>query len=156
MRSMRANNLSMNNTNLKRVPLRNSARAQYSTVTTGHSDIFERRFSQILFAVGLSLLLLVAGNAHADIDRYRLYLAQRGDIPWQSLSQEEQEALQRYRNQWDSYDGKRQQEMRRGAQRYMELPPQKRREVEQQRNQYQQLTPEERRRLREEYQRQKR
>ena len=152
---MRAINLSMNNTSLTRVSLRNNPRTQYSTVTTGHSDNFERRLSRILFVVGITLLLLISGNSRADVDPYRLYLAQRGDIPWQSLSPEEQEALQRYRNQWDGYSGKRQQEMRRGAQRYMELPPQKRREVEQQRNHYQQLTPEERRRLREEYQRQK-
>ena len=72
------------------------------------------------------------------LDYQRLQLAARGEIPWQSLSPEEQKALQRYRNQWDSYSGKRQQDMRRGAQRHMELPPQKRREVEQQRRHYQQ------------------
>jgi hypothetical protein len=113
------------------------------------------RMKMTLFAIAFSLALVSAGNADADIDHYRLYLAQRGDIPWQSLSPEEQEALQRYRHQWDNYSGQRQQEMRRGAKRYMDLPPQKRREVEQQRRHYQQLSPEERQRLREEYRRQK-
>lgn|GEM_PF-1206191 len=108
---------------------------------------------KVLLGIVLGLLLLAAASAHADIDPYRLYLAQRGDIPWQSLSPEEQAALQRYRKQWDGYSGERQQEMRRGARRYMQLPPQKRHEVEQQRRHYQQMTPAERRRLREEYQR---
>ena len=108
-----------------------------------------------LLAAGLGLSLLTLGPAQAGFDGSHQYLAQAGNIPWQSLSPQEKRALQRFRNQWDTYSGRRQQEMRQGAQRYMELPPQKRREVEQQRHQYQQLTPEERRRLRDEYQRQR-
>jgi hypothetical protein len=102
----------------------------------------------------LALVFLLAGTpTQADVDPYRLYLAQRGDIPWNSLSPEEQQALKRYRGQWDEYSGERQQRLREGAQRYMDLPPDKRREVEQQRREYEQLSPEERERLRKEYQR---
>lgn len=102
----------------------------------------------------LALVLLLAGApAQADIDPYRLYLAERGDIPWESLSPEEQQALKRYRGQWEGYSSERQQRLRQGAQRYMDLPPDKRREVEQQRREYEQLSPQERERLRKEYQR---
>jgi len=102
----------------------------------------------------LALVFLLAGApAQADVDPYRLYLAQRGDIPWNSLSPEEQQALKRYRGQWDEYGGERQQRLREGAQRYLDLPPDKRREVEQQRREYEQLSPAERERLRKEYQR---
>ena len=66
----------------------------------------------------LALVFLLAGApAQADVDPYRLYLAQRGDIPWNSLSPEEQQALKRYRGQWDEYGGERQQRLREGAQR---------------------------------------
>ena len=106
-----------------------------------------------LFTLTLSLSGL---PAHAGIDAHRLYLAARGDIPWQSLNPEEQRALQRHRGNWDDYDHEHQQDMRRGAQRYLELPPDKRRKVEQQRRKYEQLSPQERRRLRKEYQRQNR
>jgi hypothetical protein len=102
----------------------------------------------------LALVLMLSGApAQADIDPYRLYLAERGDIPWESLSPEEQQALKRYRGQWDGYSTERQQRLRQGAQRYMDLPPDKRREVEQQRREYEQLSPQERERLRKEYQR---
>lgn len=102
----------------------------------------------------LALVFLLAGTpAQADVDPYRLYLAQRGDIPWNSLSPDEQQALKRYRGQWDEYSGERQQRLRDGAQRYLDLPPDKRREVERQRREYEQLSPAERERLRKEYQR---
>ncbi len=102
----------------------------------------------------LALVFLLAGApAQAGVDPYRLYLAQRGDIPWNSLSPEEQQALKGYRGQWDEYSGERQQRLREGAQRYLDLPPDKRREVEQQRREYEQLSPAERERLRKEYQR---
>jgi hypothetical protein len=106
-----------------------------------------------LFILTLSLSSL---PGHADVDAYRLYLAARGDIPWQSLSPEERRELQRHRGNWDGYSSERQQDMRRGAKRYLELPPDKRREVEQQRRKYEKLSPQERKRLREEYQRQRR
>jgi hypothetical protein len=103
----------------------------------------------------LLAILVAAAPAHAGVDPYRLYLAQRGDIPWQSLNPEEQDALRRYQRNWDDYSGERQQRMRDGAQRYLDLPPDKRREVERQRREYEQLTPEQRRRLREEYRRER-
>lgn len=109
-----------------------------------------------LAALCIALACLGAVDADAAVDGYRLYLAQRGDIPWQSLTSEEQAVLQRYRGQWDNYSGTRQREMRNGAQRYLQLPPQKRREVEQQQRQYRDLSPDERQRLRDEYQRQRR
>lgn len=108
-----------------------------------------------LTALCFALACAATASAHATVDNYRIYLAARGEIPWQSLSPEEQSVLQRYRGQWDKYSGSRQREMRNGAQRYLQLPPQKRREVEQQQRQYQDMSPEERRRLREEYQRQR-
>ena len=102
----------------------------------------------------LAVIVLLAGApAQAQVDPYRLYLAERGDIPWQSLTREEQEALQRHRRKWDDYSTDRQQRIRQGAQRYLSLPPDKRREVEQQRHEYEQLSPKERKRLREEYKR---
>ncbi len=107
-----------------------------------------------LITLLLTLLCLYAAELRAQVDSDRLYLAQSGQIPWQSLSPEEQAALRRYRGQWTDYDGDRQQELQRGARRYLELPQQKRREVEQQQRQYQNLSPQERQRLREEYQRQ--
>ena len=101
-------------------------------------------------------LLLAAFPGHAEVDSYRLYLAARGDIPWQSLSPEEQQALRRHRGNWDNYSKERQQDMRSGARRYLELPADKRRAVDQQRHKYQNMSPRERQRLREEYQQQRR
>ena len=98
-------------------------------------------------------VLTVSPDVGADVDPYRLYLADRGAIPWQSLSREEQDALQRYRRNWDSYSSGRQQRMRQGAQRFLELPPDKRQQVEQKRQEYERLSPQERKRLREEYRR---
>ena len=46
-------------------------------------------------------VLTVSPDVGADVDPYRLYLADRGAIPWQSLSREEQDALQRYRRNWE-------------------------------------------------------
>ncbi len=97
--------------------------------------------------------LLLGSTASAAIDPQRLYLAANGQIPWQSLSREEQEALQKYRRSWDSYDSERQQRIREGARRFQSLPPDKRRQIRQKRQEYERLSPEERRRLREEYQR---
>ena len=115
-----------------------------------------RRTLKIVPALFALMLLLASPASHAQVDRYRLYLAERGEIPWQSLSPEEPRALQRYRGNWGDYDHERQKDMRKGAQRYLELPPDKRREVEQQRRKYEQLSPQERQRLRKEYQRQRR
>ncbi len=112
-----------------------------------------KQFAHHISPVLLSLTLLLASQAgRADVDPYRLYLAERGDISWQSLSPEEQNALRNHRGEWDNYSSKRQQNMRQGTQRYLNLPPEKRRELEQQRRHYEQLSPEERRRLREKYQ----
>ena len=103
------------------------------------------------------LATLAGGPAVASaLDETRLYLAARGEIPWQSLSPEEQDALHDYRDRWNSFDSAQQQRIRRGAQRYLELPPGKRREIRQEHHHYRQLSPEERRRLREEYQRHRR
>ena len=109
-----------------------------------------------LATIGIGLIALLGAHAQAELDSARLYLAQRGEIPWQSLSPEEQDALRGHRKQWDSYSGQRQKNMQHGARRYLELPPKKRHEVEVQRRQYEKMTPEERRRLREEYQRERR
>ena len=113
--------------------------------------------SKILAPVLFALtILLSAQSSQAEVDSYRLYLAERGDIPWHSLSPEEQDALKRHRGKWDDYSTERQRDMRQGAQRYLDLPPDKRRKVEQERRHYEQLSPQERKRLREEYKRQNR
>ena len=81
-----------------------------------------RLFSKTLASAILSLyLVLLSAPGHAQVDAYRLYLAERGDIPWDSLSPEEQEALKRHRKNWGEYSSERQEHMRKGAQRYLEL-----------------------------------
>lgn len=110
-------------------------------------------FLSIPLALMLAGALAFSPAAGADPDPWRLYLAERGEIPWQSLSSEEQNALQKYQGNWSQYSSDRQQRMRHGAQRYLELPPDKRREVEQRRREYENLSSEERKRLREEYRR---
>ncbi len=110
------------------------------------------RIRHILPALLVAALLPLAG-ASADIDPQRLYLAANGQIPWQSLSPEEQDALREYRREWDRYEPARQQRIREGARRFQSLPPEKRREIRRKREEYERLSPEERRRLREEYRR---
>jgi len=112
-------------------------------MTIRHGTAQTHRLKSLLLTLAITVLLPAAGNVYAG-----------GEIPWQSLSPEEQQALQPYRNRWDDYSSRRQREMRHGARRYMQLSPQKRREVEQQRHRYQQLSPEERHRLREQYRQQ--
>lgn len=97
--------------------------------------------------------LLLSGAAGAAINQDRLYLAAKGQIPWKSLSNEEQDALRDYRGRWNKYDADRQQRIREGAKRYKNLPPEKRDALEKKRREYERLSPQERRRLREEYER---
>jgi len=97
--------------------------------------------------------LLFSGAANATINPDRLYLATQGQIPWQSLSNEEKNELRDYRGHWSEYGPDRQQRIREGAKRYQRLPPEKRHEVDKKHREYEQLSPQERRRLREEYQR---
>ena len=108
---------------------------------------------KLSLALFLGALLLV-GTAQAAIDPQRLFLAANGHIPWQSLSEEEQEALRDYRGRWNDFDTDRQQRIREGARRYRQLPPDQRRKIEQKHHEYEQLSPQERRRLRKEYLRQ--
>ncbi len=96
--------------------------------------------------------LLFSGAASAAINPGRIYLAAQGQIPWQSLSNEEKAALRNYRGHWNEYGPDRQQRIREGAKRYQRLPPEKRHEVEKKRQEYERLSPQERQRLREEYQ----
>lgn len=96
--------------------------------------------------------LLFSGAAGAAINPQRIYLAAQGQIPWQSLSDEERAALRDYRGHWNEYGPDRQQRIRDGAMRYQRLPPEKRDEVNKKRREYERLSPQERRRLREEYQ----
>ena len=115
--------------------------------------IDNRRKTHLAVTLGA---LLLSGSASAAINPERLYLAETGQIPWQSLSNEEQDALRDYRGRWNEYDPDRQQRIREGAKRYQRLPAEKRHEVEKKRREYEQLSPQERRRLREEYRRQHR
>ena len=85
-----------------------------------------------------------------------LPLFAKGDIPWQSLSPEEQGQLEGYRNHWEHYDTNKQKRILDGAHRYLDLPPEHQKKIIQQHNQYKKLSPQERKRLREKYQRDRR
>ena len=85
-----------------------------------------------------------------------LPLFAQGDIPWQSLSPEEQGQLKGYRNDWNQYDTHKQKRILDGAHRYLDLPPERQKKIIQQHNQYKKLSPQERKRLREKYRRDQR
>ncbi|HHJ14739.1 MAG TPA: DUF3106 domain-containing protein [Gammaproteobacteria bacterium] len=106
-----------------------------------------------ILLAGLVLLLQPASvqASPAVLDMERIRLAANGHIPWQSLSPEEQRALEDYRKRWDDYGADEQLRIREGVQRFYSLPPEKRRAIEQQRRRYERMSPQERRRLREEY-----
>ncbi|VAW77077.1 hypothetical protein MNBD_GAMMA15-1066 [hydrothermal vent metagenome] len=99
----------------------------------------------------LAVLIFGSTNVTASPDYY--YLAENEQVPWQSLSHEEQKALREYRGRWHNYDSDRQQRMRDGARRFHQLPAEKRHKVEQKHHEYERLSPQERHRLRKEYQR---
>ena len=103
------------------------------------------------------LLLGTVKTSYAlNLDKQRLQLIARGEIPWQSLSPEEQSELIEYRKGWDKYDSDKQNRIREGAQRYLSLPPERREKIKQQRKRYRELSPEEQKQLREEYRRNRR
>jgi hypothetical protein len=81
-------------------------------------------------------------------------LADKGGIPWDALSGEEQELLGKHRRSWSGYSSQEQDKLRRGARRYLELSPGKRNTVKQKHRQYEEMSPQERKRLREKYRRQ--
>jgi len=68
----------------------------------------------IILILGLSLL----GLGHAA--------AWAGDIPWSSLSADEQRTLSKARNNWDQLPTERQQRLLDGAHRWQEMNPQQR------------------------------
>ena len=82
-------------------------------------------------------------------------LAERG-IPWNQLTDGEQEVLQKHRRSWSSYDRGEQSRLQRGARSYLELPREKREAVRRKRDEYKRMSPEERERLRKQYSRERR
>jgi len=93
----------------------------------------------------------LAAGPVAAADNPRMFVL-AGDISWQSLSPDEQKALEQYRGQWKNYDTARQKRIRDGARRYLSLPPDQRRELDKQHSRYEHLSPDEQRRLKQEYQ----
>jgi hypothetical protein len=71
------------------------------------------RLRPYITLIGLALLL---GNASAWA----------GDIPWNSLSPEEQRILHRARNDWDNMSTERQRRLLRGAHRWQDMSPRQR------------------------------
>lgn len=72
--------------------------------------------------------------------------AQAGDIPWSSLSAEEQRTLSRARDNWDQLPTGRQQRLLEGARRWQHMNPQQR---EQARDRWQERREDKRDRFRE-------
>ncbi len=105
---------------------------------------------------GLLLLGCAQASQALQADSGHLLLFAKGEIPWQSLSPEEQGQLKGYNNSWDNYDSEKQKRIRDGAQRFLNLPPERQKKIKQQRNQYKKLSPKERKKLREEYRRNRR
>ena len=110
-----------------------------------------RKFLKSL--IGLLLLGCAQTSYALQLDSERMQMIAKGEIPWQSLSPEEQRELKEYRGRWNNYDSEKQNKIRKGTQRYLDLPPERREKIKQQRKHYQELSPEEQQRLREEYRR---
>lgn len=109
-----------------------------------------KRTLPVLFATCCAALAGTPANA-LDAQQYP-YLLAGGDVPWQSLSPDEQKALEEYKLQWNDFDTSRQKRIRDGAQRYLSLPPDQRKELDKQQKRYEQLSPEEQKRLKQQYQ----
>jgi len=91
-----------------------------------------------------AVLALAASPAHSD-----------ADIPWQSLSKDEQSVLRKHSADWSNLSPERQRKLRNGARQYLQLPPEKREAVERKHSQYEKMSPQEREKLRDKYSRQK-
>ena len=70
-----------------------------------------------------------------------------GDIPWNSLSPQEQQTLQRLQGRWDQLPTQRQQKLRAGAKRWSTLEPAQKEKLRQRREWFRSLPPDERERL---------
>ncbi|MEE9422267.1 MAG: DUF3106 domain-containing protein [Gammaproteobacteria bacterium] len=115
------------------------------------------RLNNILKALaGLLLLGCTETSFALQPGSERMLLIAKGDVPWQSLSPEEQRELKGYRGNWKNYDTEKQNRIRDGAKRYMRLPPDRKEIIKQQRKHYRDLSPAEQKRLRDEYQRNRR
>jgi len=102
---------------------------------------------------GLLAALLLTGTLLAGAGP----AAQAGpQIPWNSLSKDEQAVLRKHQRDWSDMDGQEQERLRKGARKYLDLPQNKREAVERKRDQYRQMSPDERERLRRKYQKEKR
>jgi hypothetical protein len=110
-------------------------------------------YKRATLTLAATLLLSAVSTSALALDDRQLYLIAKGDIPWQSLSPDEQNALEDYRIRWNDYDTDKQNRIREGAHRYLSMPPEKRRELNRQRDRYERLSPEEKRRLKKQYQR---
>ena len=74
---------------------------------------------------GLLLLGCTESSFALQPGSERMLLIAKGDVPWQSLSPEEQRELKGYRGNWKNYDTEKQNRIRDGAKRYMHLPPER-------------------------------
>lgn len=99
-------------------------------------------------AAGTALRLMILAVTLAIT---ALPAAARDGIPWDALSQDEQNTLRRYQDNWSTIKPGEQKKLRHGAQRYLDLPPEKRQAVKRKHHQYEKMSPEERKRLREKY-----
>jgi hypothetical protein len=108
----------------------------------------------VLLITALVSAPAVALSPHRGYDPVPM-LADKGGIPWDALSEQEQELLAKHRRSWSGYSSQEQDKLRRGARRYLELSPGKRDTVKQKHRQYEEMSPQERKRLREKYRRQK-
>lgn len=72
---------------------------------------------------------------------------------WDSLSEQEQTLLKKYRRDWNSYSPEQKAQLREGVKRYQKLSPAERQDVERERNRYETMSPQERRELRDQYNR---
>ncbi len=72
---------------------------------------------------------------------------------WNSLSEQEQTLLKKYRHDWNSYSPKQKAQLREGVKRYQKLSPAERQDVERERERYETMSPQERRALRDKYDR---
>ena len=71
---------------------------------------------------------------------------------WQSLSQPQQQLLQKYQGQWESLPAERQQALARGSQRWLSMSPEQRSNAQQRFGQWRAMPPEQRQLLRQRWQ----
>ncbi len=106
-----------------------------------------------LLLVALSLLPLAASAdlSYDPLTALSWQVAANDD--WNSLSEQEQTLLKKYRRDWNSYSPEQKARLREGVERYQNLSPAERQDVERERDRYETMSPQERRDLRDKYNR---